>query len=182
MALSATIFKFDVDLSNFDQNLFQNWPLQLALHPSETNERMVTRLFAFLLNANERLSFTKGLSEDTEPDLWQKSYTDEIELWIELGLPDVKRIKKAVSLSQSVKLYVHGGQAVSQWWDTVRKGCLKYRDLGVYQFDQQAISTFAAQVERTMRISVMIQDGAITVSWAEQMLDIPLEVIYESGV
>lgn len=181
MALSATIYKFDVDLSNLDLNVFQNWPLQLALHPSETRERMVSRLFAFLLNANERLTFTKGLSEDTEPDLWQKSYTDEIELWIELGLPDAKRIKKAASLSRSVKLYVQGDQAVSQWWNAVRKDCLKHRQLAVYQFDQQAISHFAAQVERTMRISVMIQDGAITVSWADQMLDIPLKIIYESG-
>lgn len=181
MALSATIYKFDVDLNDFDQNVFQHWPLQLAKHPSETSERMATRLFAFLLNAHERLAFTKGLSEDSEPDLWQKSYTDEIELWIELGLPDTKRIKKAVSLSQQVKLFVQGGQAVSQWWDSVRKDCMKYRQLGVFQFNQQAIKSFAAQIDRTMRLSVMIQDGGISVSWADRMLDIPLEVIYDPG-
>ena len=179
MALSATIYKFDIDLSDLDRNLFQHWPLLLALHPSETQQRMVTRLFAFCLNAHEHLAFTKGLSEDSEPDLWQKSYTGEIELWIELGLPDAKRLKKAVSQAQLVKLYIPSSQGSSHWWSIMANECRKYPRLGVYQFDDQAINSFAAQLARTMRLSVLVQDGEVNVSWSNQMLEIPLHTLLE---
>lgn len=179
MALSATIYKFDIDLSNMDSHRYETLSLHLALHPSETIERMVMRLLAYCLNADEQLAFTKGLSTDSEPDIWQKSYSDEIELWLELGLPDAKRIKKAASISHQVKLYAYGGQGVEQWWKQVEKDCKKARNVAVYRFDQAPVDNFAAQLSRSMRLSVMIQDGLITLSWQDQMLEFPIAVIYE---
>jgi len=179
MALSATIYKFDIDLSNMDRNRYESVSQHIALHPSETQERMVMRLLAYCANMHDQLSFTKGLSSDTEPDLWQKSYSDEIELWIELGLPDVKRIKKAASISKQVKLYVYGGQNVGQWWKLVQKDCQKFSNVDVYRFDLESVSKFSSQLARSMRISVMIQDGLITFSWDEHMLEFPIEIIYE---
>ncbi|HCD56229.1 MAG TPA: hypothetical protein DEQ90_12470, partial [Halieaceae bacterium] len=71
------------------------FPLTLARHPSETEERMMLRVLAFALHANEQLSFGRGISTDDEPDLWQKDLTGSIELWIELGTPDPDRLRKA---------------------------------------------------------------------------------------
>jgi len=179
MALSATIYKFDIDLSNMDRNRYESVSQHIAQHPSETLERMVLRLLAYCANMHDQLSFTKGLSSDTEPDLWQKSYAGEIELWIELGLPDIKRIKKAASLAKQVKLYVYGGQGVEQWWKLVQKDCKKFNNVDVYRFDQGAVSQFAKQIERSMRLSVMIQDNLITFSWDAQMLEFPMEIIHD---
>lgn len=181
MALGATIYKFNIDLSNMDKHRYESVAQHIALHPSETLERMVLRLLAYCVNMHDQLMFTKGLSSDTEPDLWQKSYADEMELWIELGLPDIKRIKKAASIAQQVKLYVYGGQGVEQWWKLVQKDCQKFKNVDVYRFDLAAVSKFANLVERSMRISVMIQDGLISFSWADQMLEFPMETIYEDG-
>ncbi|MGE8356985.1 MAG: YaeQ family protein, partial [Microvirgula sp.] len=95
MALKATIFKADLDISDMDRGYYASHSLTLAQHPSETDERMMLRLAVFALHASERLAFTKGLIADDEPELWQKNYGDEIELWIDLGEPDEKRLKKA---------------------------------------------------------------------------------------
>ncbi|MDD1626947.1 MAG: YaeQ family protein, partial [Methylococcaceae bacterium] len=88
MALKSTIYKADCQIANIDSSYYQPHNLTIALHPSETEERMMVRLLAFIVNAHEYLQFSKGMSTDDEPDLWQKSLTDDIELWIDVGMPD----------------------------------------------------------------------------------------------
>ena len=108
MALKATVFKAQLSLSDMDRNLYQDFS-HPGPSPSETDERMMIRLVAFAWHAAERLEFTKGLSADDEPELWRKNYSDEIELWIELGQPDERRLKKACNRSRHVVLYLYGG-------------------------------------------------------------------------
>ena len=105
MALKATIFKADVTIADMDRHYYQSHALTLARHPSETDERMMIRLLAFIVNAQEALTFGKGLSSDDEPDVWQKDLTGAIELWIEVGHPDEKRILKACGRASQVLIY-----------------------------------------------------------------------------
>ena len=92
MALKATIFKAELQIADMDRNYYHDHALTIARHPSETDERMMVRVLAYALHAHEALSFGKGLSTDDEPDLWQKDLTGAIELWIDVGQPDEKRI------------------------------------------------------------------------------------------
>lgn len=179
MALNATIYKFDIDVSDLDRNHYAHYSQHVALHPSETVERMVMRILAYCLNANEQLAFTKGLSTDSEPDLWQKNYSDDIELWIELGLPDDKRIKKACNQSDKVKLYAYGGQGVETWWDNLSGHAYKFSELSVYRFEGDSVEAFANQIERTMALSCMIQDGQVTLSWDGGMQEFAIQTLYE---
>ena len=100
MALKATIFKVDISISDMDRHYYADHNLTIARHPSENDERMMLRVLAFILNASETLSFTKGLSEVDDPDLWQKNLHGDIERWIELGQPSEQRIKKGCNQSQ----------------------------------------------------------------------------------
>src|SRR6056297_2009370 len=109
MALKATIFKAALNIADMDRHYYGDHQLTLAQHPSETAERLMVRLLAFALNASETLTFTKGISTDDEPDLWQKSLSDDIELWIELGLPNESRLRKACGRAQRVIVYAYGG-------------------------------------------------------------------------
>ena len=88
MAPNATIYKAEVQVSDMDRHYYATHALTLARHPSETEERLMVRLLAFMLHADERLEFGRGLSTEDEPDLWRKDYGGEIEQWIELGQPD----------------------------------------------------------------------------------------------
>jgi len=117
MALKSTIFKADLQIADMDRNYYQGHSLTLARHPSETDERMMVRLLAFALFADERLEFGRGLSADDEPALWRKDLTGAIELWIEVGLPDERELRKACGRAERVVVLCYGGRGAELWWD-----------------------------------------------------------------
>ncbi len=95
MALKSTIFKAELQISDMGRNYYGDHSLTLARHPSETDERMMVRLLAFALHAHEALVFADSIGNDEEPSLWQKDLTGAVQVWIGVGQPDVKRIRKA---------------------------------------------------------------------------------------
>jgi len=157
MALKPTIFKMNINVSNLDSDVYETIPLTVAKHPSETSERMVTRILAFVLNNQEFLTFTKGLSEADDPDIWAKNYSDEFLLWIDVGEPSFERIKKACRQAKAAKIYTFNTKA-NVWWKQSEKD-FNTIDADVYQFDFEQIQTFAALIERTMDFSITITEN-----------------------
>lgn len=164
MALNATILKADLQVSDMDRHYYQSHALTLAQHPSETNERLMARLLAFALHASESLVFTKGLSTEEEPDLWQKSLTGDIELWIELGQPSEKRIRKACGRAQQVIIYSYGRQQVIEpWWKQIASQLERFRNLSVLQIPPDTCKALEKFHARNLELQVNIQDGEVTV-------------------
>src|SRR3546814_17641404 len=95
MAANATVFRAELQVSDMDRNYYATHALTLARHPSETDERLMTRLLAFALHADERLEFARGAAIDDEPDLWPASRSGETDLWIDVGQPDETRNRQA---------------------------------------------------------------------------------------
>jgi uncharacterized protein YaeQ len=162
MALGATICKAELNVIDMDRNYYQQHSLTLAQHPSETDERLMVRLLAFALNANELLSFTKGLSTDDEPDLWQKSLSDDIELWIELGLPSEKRLKKASGRADKVSVYSYGSGSAEQWWKQLKTSLARFNNISVFYIDTEITQKLTTLIERKMDVQISIQDGDVT--------------------
>ncbi len=132
MALKATVFKFKLNISDLDRNVYDDFSLSLARHPSETDARMMLRLAAFARHADENLVFGRGISTDDEPDLWQKDLTGAIELWIDLGTPDPDRVRKACGRAQDVVLYCYGERSTKVWWEKNGAGFERFDNLSVY--------------------------------------------------
>jgi len=145
-----------VNISNMDTHYYQNHDLTIAQHPSENNLRFMIRLIAFMANAHERLVFTKGLSTDDEPELWKKSLVGEIELWIDLGQPDEKRIRKACGRSQQVIIYTYHEGKSTVWWQQQREKLSRFKNLKVFKIN---VGDIEGLVERTMSLQCTIQDG-----------------------
>ncbi len=164
MALKATIHKLELTVSDLDRHHYQRYPLTIARHPSETSERMMLRVLAFAMFADERLEFGKGLSTDDEPALWQKSRAGEIECWIEMGLPDERILRRACGRAARVVLMAYGGRAVSVWWEANRAACQRLDNLRILEVPPDAATALAALAERAMELSVTIQDGHVMVS------------------
>ena len=116
MALKSTIFKAELQITDLDRNYYATHELTVARHPSETDERMMVRILAFMLHADDALTFGKGLSADDEPDLWRKDLTGAVQLWIEVGLPDEKRLRRACGRSDRVVVLTYGGRVAEMWW------------------------------------------------------------------
>ncbi|MCL2656246.1 MAG: YaeQ family protein [Betaproteobacteria bacterium] len=167
MALKSTIFKATLQISDLDRHYYAEHALTIARHPSETDERMMVRLAAFALNASERLEFGKGLSTDDEPDLWQRDLTGAIETWIEVGLPDERRLRKASGRAAAVKLYAYGGRAAEVWWDNNARELNKLDKLSAFFLDAETTSALTALAERTMQLQAMLQDGELWLSAAD---------------
>lgn len=161
MALSATIFKAGLQISDMDRGYYAEHLLTLARHPSETDERMMVRLLAFALHAGDQLSFTKGLCADEEPDLWQLSLTNEIELWIDVGLPDERRLRKACSRAHQVYLYSYGGRGADIWWQKICPKLQRFHNLSVIELPEASSKELANLAERNMQLQCTIQDGEI---------------------
>ena len=159
MALKSTIFKAELQVSDLDRHYYATHALTLARHPSETDERMMVRLLAFALFADERLEFGRGLSTEDEPSLWQKDLTGAVELWIEVGLPDERAIRKACGKANRVVVLCYGGRGADLWWAQNRDRLERLRNLTVMALPSAATQELAALARRSMELQCTIQDG-----------------------
>ena len=161
MALTATIFKADLQIADMDRGYYADHALTIARHPSETDERMMVRLLAFALHAGEGLAFGRGLSDDSEPDLWLRDLTGAVQLWIDVGQPDDKRMRRACGRADRVCVYAYGGQGSTQWWEKARGEVERCANLSVIQLPQAACRELAALAQRTMRLNCTVQEGQV---------------------
>lgn len=163
MALKATVCKAELNIADMDRGYYADHVLTLAQHPSENDERLMLRLLAFVLFAHEDLSFTKGLSEPDEPDIWQKDLTGTIELWVDLGQPDEKRVMKACGRSRQV-VVISYGTAVPIWWEGVAPKLARASNLVVQRLVVQGDTLLASFVQKNMKLQCIVQDGQLWLS------------------
>lgn len=159
MAPKATVYKAELQVSDMDRHYYATHMLTLAQHPSETAERLMVRLAAFALYADERLEFGKGLSSDDEPDLWRTDRNGEIAQWIDLGQPDEQRIRKACGRARQVVIVTYSGRSADVWWSKVGSSLARTRNLGVIDIPAPTSQALAALLDRSMRLQCLIQDG-----------------------
>jgi uncharacterized protein YaeQ len=164
VALKATIFKATVSVSDTDRHYYQTHALTIARHPSETDERMMVRLLAFALHAHDALEFGRGLSTEDEPDLWHKDLTGAIALWIDVGQPDEKRVRKACGRAAEVVVYSYGGPAVAPWRDKIAGTLARCRNLALRDIAPEASRAMAKLAQRSMMLTYTIQDGQVWVA------------------
>ena len=172
MALKATVVKAELQVSDMDRHYYANHNLTLAQHPSETDTRLMVRLLAFALHADERLEFGRGLSQDDEPDLWRKELTGEIEQWIDLGQPDEARIRKACGRARQVVVVTYAGRSADLWWEKNAASLARNRNLTVIDLAAEPVAELTALMARGMRLNVMIQDGEVQVLGGDTTVEI----------
>jgi uncharacterized protein YaeQ len=159
MALRATVYKAEVQISDMDRHYYQTHALTLARHPSETGERLMVRLLAFALYADERLEFGRGLSSEDEPDLWQRSLSGEIERWIDLGQPDEASIRRACGRAREVVVIGYQPRSFAPWWEKSAAALARCGNLRVLEVGCAA--ELAALCERSMKLQCLVQDGEV---------------------
>lgn len=174
MALKATIFKASVSVSDTDRHYYQTHALTLARHPSETDERMMVRLLAFALHAHDALEFGRGLSTDDEPDLWRKDLTGAIELWIDVGQPDDKRLRKACGRAGAVMVYHYGSNSAQPWRDKIAETLARSRNLTLRSIPAAASQAMAKLAQRSMALTYTIQDRRVWVASANDTVQVDL--------
>ena len=179
MAIKATVFKATLQIADMDRHYYADHALTLARHPSETDERMMVRLLAFALYADDALTFGKGMSSGDEPDLWHKDLTGAIERWIEVGLPDERAIRKASGRANQV-VVISYGRAADIWWNENRDKLQRLSNLTVLKLPSETTLALAALASRTMQLQCTIQEGHIMMTSDAGMIEIEPKILQGS--
>ncbi len=161
MALNSTIYKADLQISNMDCHYYNQHKLTLAKHPSETDERLMVRLLTFAMYANEALTIGKDINSDGEPALWIKDLTGAMSLWIEIGQPDERIIRKACGRSKQVVLMLYGKNP-ELWWNQNQNLFTVRHNLTVILLSPEDTQSLAKMANRNMNITCTIDEGQIS--------------------
>ena len=173
MALRAIIYKAELQIADMDRHYYADHALTIARHPSETDERMMVRLLAYAIYAQEGIAFTKGLFDVDEPEVWVKSLTGEITLWIDLGQPDEARIRRACGRAERVVLLCYSSSC-DVWWKQIASKLTRFSNLTVLQLPAETSQALASLAERNMRLQCMVQDGEIWINTDTQSVPVKL--------
>jgi uncharacterized protein YaeQ len=173
MALKATIYKAELQVAHHDRHYYADHSLTLARHPSETDERLMTRLLMYALYAQEGIAFTRGLSEADEPEIWVRDLTGAITLWIDIGQPDEARLRKACGRAGQVIVVTHSG-GWEVWWKQIESKLERLGNLAVAQLPVATGQALAGLAQRSMRLQCLVQDGAIWLSDDDARVEVAL--------
>lgn len=178
MALKATVYKAQVQVSDMDRGHYASHTLTLARHPSETEERLMLRVLAFAMHADDALAFGRGLSTEDEPDLWLKDATGTIEHWIDLGLPDERRFRRAAGRAQRVTLLAYGERAFDVWWQRNRAAVSRLGNVTLWSVPDATVALLASLAGRGMQLQFTIQDGSVSVGDDAHFFELALQRIH----
>jgi uncharacterized protein YaeQ len=161
MALRSTVYRCDLTLSDIDRGVYGDFQLTLARHPSETEERLMVRLLAFVLFADPALRFGSGLSTESEPALWQRDPTGAIELWIDVGLPDERDLRKASGRARQVVVLAYGGRRAQQWWSENAQPLARLSNLRVLALEAEDCARLAGLAARSIPLTATVHEGHV---------------------
>lgn len=163
MALSATVYNFDIELADSDRHVYESVALRVARHPSESEEYLVARLLAYLLEFADGIEFSRGVSDPDEPAIAVRDLTGAMKTWIDIGTPDAARLHKASKAAGRVAVYTH--KDPTQFLKQLAGEKIHRADaLELYAIDRALIGAIVARLERRVAFSVSITDHELYVS------------------
>ena len=174
MALTATMYLFEVDLADSDRALYQTLEIRAALHPSETEDYLLTRVLAYCLEYRDGLAFSRGLSTPDEPALFARDLTGAFQLWVEIGTPDAARLHKAAKASPAVAVYCHKD---ARHYAARMSGSKIHRqdEIALYALDRTFLAQVLRHLDRRMRFALTVTERHLYLSVAGANYDTVVE-------
>jgi uncharacterized protein YaeQ len=170
VALTSTIFTFDIQLSDLDRGVYETLDVRAAQHPSETGEALVARVLAYCCEYAEGIGFSKGISTPDDPVVFVRDLTGRVRVWIDIGAPDASRIHRASKSADRVAVYTHKDprQVLAQW---AGERIHKAEAVELFRFDRSMLAALVAKLERRMAFSLTITESHLYVAIGEDVID-----------
>jgi len=166
MALSATVFVFEIDLADSDRNVYEQFSLRVARHPSESDEFLIARVLAYCLEYTDGIEFSRGLSDADDPPIAVRDLTGVMRAWIDVGTPSADRLHRASKAAERVAVYVH--KDPRQWLRQLEGAVIHRRDaLVVRAIEPALVATLVARLDRRMSFAVSIAEGEVMVAFSD---------------
>ena len=163
MALTATIYNFEIDLADTDRGVYESIAIKVARHPSESEEYLVARVLAYLLEYADGIAFSRGVSDPDDPTIAIRDLTGAIRVWIDIGTPEAARLHRASKATPRVVVYTH--KEPTQWLRQLAGETIhREDDLELYAIDRALVAGLVARLDRRVAMSVSITDRELYVS------------------
>jgi len=163
MALQATIYNFDVELAHHDRAVYETLALRVACHPSESEQHLIARVLAYLLEFRSGIAFSQGVSEPDQPAIAVRDPTGAITSWIDIGTPDAGRLHKASKTARRVVVYTH--KDPRQYLNQIAGEKIHRAEaLEFYAIDRALVAALVARLERRIAFSMSVTDCELYVS------------------
>ncbi len=175
MALTATILRLRLELNDLERGVYESLDLRIAQHPSESDERVVARIFAYALLYEQGLEFGKGLSMTDEPALLKKSLMGDLEHWVDVGTPSAERLHAANKKAERVSVVCHKGQAAMSR-EAMKRKVHRAERLNVYYLEPSFIKEIAASIGRNNEWSLMRCENELTLHIGDQAFQSTLSI------
>lgn len=175
MALQATPYKVSLDISDVDRGVYESTKMTVARHPSETELRLVSRIIAFAMFYHQHLAFGRGLSDVDEAALWQLALDGQIEHWVDVGQPDADRMIKCSRKAPKTTVLAYGNVRI--WKEKILPKVAHLDNLTVIALPEEAHAKLASMVSRNLHWGVMLTDGVLYVSDANEQVEVALDVL-----
>lgn len=170
MALTATIYNFDIDLTDTDRGCYETLALRVAQHPSESDEYLCARVLAYCLEYAEGIAFSSGVSDPEAPTLSVRDLTGTIQVWVEIGLPDPARLHKACKAAARVAIYTH--KDPGQWLRQIAGERIHRADaVELYEFDRACIDALVARLDRRMAMTLSVAHRHLLVAMGDAIIE-----------
>jgi uncharacterized protein YaeQ len=170
MALTATVYNFEIDLADGDRNRYESLAVRVARHPSESEEYLIARVLAYCLEYQDGIAFSSGISDPEEPTLAVRDLTGAITVWVEIGAPAADRLHKASKAARRVAVYTHRDPA-QLLRQLEGERIHRAAEVELYSFDRTLIAGLVARLERRMSFAMAVNDRHLTISTADSMLE-----------
>lgn len=157
MALTSTVYNFDIQLSDVDRGVYETLAIRAARHPSETEEYLATRVLAYCLEYAEGIAFSKGLSDPEEPAIVVRDLTGSITAWIEIGAPDAARLHRASKASPRVAVYTYR-DAAQLTRQLAGERIHRAAAIEIYGIDRPLIDALVARLDRRTAFDLAVTD------------------------
>jgi uncharacterized protein YaeQ len=174
MALTATIYQFDVNLADVDRGVYETLAFKVAMHPSESMDYMLMRLIAYCANYEEGIAFGKGIGQDDEPPVWSKDLTGRVLLWVEVGLPDADRLHRASKASERLVVYTHRDPKIL-WHNLAGKTIHRADETPLFALDPLFLRQLAAKIDRRTALDLSITEQQVFLTIGNDTLETTLE-------
>ncbi|MAQ15641.1 MAG: hypothetical protein CMN30_12710 [Sandaracinus sp.] len=172
MALTATLYRIELEICDVDRGVYETLDLRVAQHPSEGADRLCARVVGYGLLYEEGLEFGRGLSTSEEPALWTHDLTGQLTHWVDVGVPSADRIHIASKRARVTIVCHKGEEALAREMDG--KKIHQAGEVQVIHLDPAFVADLAERLERKTRWVLMRNEGELTVTVGDETFGCPL--------
>jgi uncharacterized protein YaeQ len=167
MALSATIYRFQVNLSDLERQVYEDFELRVARHPSESEIFLLTRLLAYCVHFEVGIQFSKGgLSSPKDPTVSVVDLTGQVKVWIEVGAPAGARLRKGAQACERVVVHAYKGARLV-FAELAKETKAVQSRTEVWEIDAALLDALLPALDRNTSMSVVKDGESLAVTLGE---------------